>query len=127
MRLLPSGRRAVIRSAHFTLLEKSPAIIKLIEDSISSAQKERFNELLGEIEDHYGLKDSIIEQASPPSPLPTPDLPPEQPVVIEEHKHDVPEDPINFFGTPDPTEQPPEPTVTVHEPQGVQDTGTSAD
>ena len=30
VRLLPSGRRAVVRSAHFTPLEKSPAIIKLI-------------------------------------------------------------------------------------------------
>ena len=57
VRLLPSGRKAVIRSAHFTLLEKSPAIIKLIEESISSAQKEKFNELLSEIEEHYGSSD----------------------------------------------------------------------
>ena len=34
VRLLPTGRRTEVRSAHFTPLEKSPAIIKLIEDGI---------------------------------------------------------------------------------------------
>ena len=64
VRLLPSGRRAVIRSPHFTPLEKSPAILKLIADSITATQMEKFNELFGEIEDY-----TTGQHRSPPTPL----------------------------------------------------------
>ena len=53
VRLLPSGKRTVVRSAHFTPLEKTPGIIKLIEDGISAAQKQMYNELLADIAEHY--------------------------------------------------------------------------
>ena len=118
VRLLPSGRRAVIRSGHFTPLEKSPAIIKLIEDSISSAQKQRFNELLGEIEEHYGLHDSLPGETSPPTvqvaaPAPPPD---DGRRGAEGQTEEAGEEPINFFGAPVPAEQPFEPTFAVEKP-----------
>ena len=39
VRLLPAGRRLVIRSGHITVVEKTPAIIRLIEDGISGAKR----------------------------------------------------------------------------------------
>ena len=53
VRLLPGGKRTVIRSGHVTVLEKSPAIIKLIESGITGAKRQRYNDLLGEIKDFY--------------------------------------------------------------------------
>ena len=126
VRLLPSGRKAVIRSAHFTLLEKSPAIIKLIEESISSAQKEKFNELLSEIEEHYGSSDSIRGDTSPPTvPLTIPvPLSDDERGTTEAQTEEATEEPINFFGTPDPTEHQPERAAAPEEPPVTQDTTT---
>ena len=53
VRLLPEGRRVVIRSGHVNVLEKSPAIVKLIEDGITGAKRQRFNDLISEIQDFY--------------------------------------------------------------------------
>ena len=102
VRLLPSGRRAVVRSAHFTPLEKSTAITKLIEDGISEAQKQKFNDLLSEISDFYGVEDATrIEHDTHLNPL---TLAPEQQSSTDEHAQDhneMPvEEPFNFFGTP---------------------------
>ena len=126
VRLLPSGRKAVIRGAHFTLLQKSPAIIKLIEDSISTAQKEKFNELLGEIEDHYGRSDSLAGDTPLPTvPLATPSPPSDDTVrTMEDQTEEATEEPINFFGTPDPTEHPPEPAAELEDSPVTQDTTT---
>ena len=119
VRLLPSGRRAVVRSPHFTPLEKSPAIIKLIEEGISQAQKQKFNDLLSEIGDFYGREDVTRTGHTDPGPL---ILAPEGDVATDErvpHDHDeVPVDePFNFFGTP----AQPEPNETPTSPQAPHD------
>ena len=51
VRLLPSGRRAVVRSPHFTPLHKSSAIVKMIEEGISGAHRQSFNDLIADIGD----------------------------------------------------------------------------
>ena len=53
VRLLPSGKRTVVRSAHFVPLEKSPAIIQLIEAGIGESQRQRYNDMLAEISEHH--------------------------------------------------------------------------
>ena len=53
VRLIPSGRRLVIRSSHLQTIEKSPGIISLIEQSIQGAKRQRFNDLISEIRDFY--------------------------------------------------------------------------
>ena len=98
VRLLPTGRRTVVRSAHFTPLEKSPAIIKLIEDGISAAQKQRFNDLLAEINEFHGAG---------PAPTPTLHSPAVTPVPVSQDVRDTDgEETFNFFGSP------PEPELT---------------
>ena len=102
VRLLPSGRRAVVRSAHFTPLDKSPAIVKLIEDGISEAQRARFNDLLAEIAEHRGVD---VSSVGPHAPLPV--TSPEQhsesrtedPANMEDQRT-PPDDDFNFFGSP---------------------------
>ena len=129
VRLLPSGRRAVVRSPHFTPLEKSPAIIKLIEDGISQAQKQKFNDLLSEIGDFYGREDVTRIGHTHPNPL---SFVPEQGAASDEqivHDHDeVPVDePFNFFGTPDQSEPGETPTSpqAPHEPAQDDHPGTT--
>ena len=53
VRLLPNGKRLVIRSGHIRPIEKTPAIISLIEQGITGAKRQRFNDLLSEIEEFY--------------------------------------------------------------------------
>ena len=53
VRLLPSGKRLVIRSGHVTVVEKSSAIIHLVEQGISGAKRQRYNDLLAEISEFY--------------------------------------------------------------------------
>ena len=114
VRLLPSGRRAVIRSPHFTPLEKSPAILKLIADSITATQMEKFNELLGEIEDYYGTAPITVD--IPPHPM---ELPIQSPTALAEPEvptqDDEPTENLNFFGTPpeDHNSSEPEPPEAV--------------
>ena len=69
VRLLPGGKKLVIRSSHVTVLEKSQGIIALIKQGIRGAQRQRFNDLLSEIDEFFGE----LEQA--PDRL-TRDLPP---------------------------------------------------
>ena len=49
VRLLPSGKEAVIRNAKFTRLAKSPAIIAMIEQGITGAKRQEYNDLLQEM------------------------------------------------------------------------------
>ena len=53
VRLLPSGRKTVIRSGHITVIEKSTAIKKMIEDGITGAKRQKFNDLLAEMDEFY--------------------------------------------------------------------------
>ena len=53
VRLLPSGRRLVVRSGHVKALEKTTAIVQLIEQGITGAKRQRYNDLLSEIADFY--------------------------------------------------------------------------
>lgn len=53
VRLLPQGKRLVIRSGHIRPLEKSPAIIALIEQGITGAKRQRYNDLLSEIDEFF--------------------------------------------------------------------------
>ena len=59
VRLLPRGKRLVIRSAHIRVLEKSPAIINLIEQGITGAKRQRYNDLIAEINDFYNETDDF--------------------------------------------------------------------
>ena len=68
VRLLPSGKRAVVRSPHFTPLHKSPAITKMIEAGISGAHKQSFNDLIAEIGDY--IPQLPIELPKAPETLP---------------------------------------------------------
>ena len=53
VRLIPSGKRLVIRSSRLQNVEKTPAIITLIEQGIQGAKRQRYNDLLCEIKDFY--------------------------------------------------------------------------
>ena len=57
VRLLPKGKRLVIRSGHIRVLEKSQGIINLIEQGITGAKRQKFNDLLTEINDFYSEPD----------------------------------------------------------------------
>ena len=51
------GKRLVIRSGHIRVLEKSQGIINLIEQGITGAKRQKFNDLLTEINDFYSEPD----------------------------------------------------------------------
>ena len=104
VRLLPSGKRTVVRSPHFTPLEKSPAILKLITDSISAAQIDKFNELLGEIEEHYGPP--MTDPGIVPIPIELPISPPTLPEADYPGDNDSSTEHMNFFGTPPEVDNP---------------------
>ena len=53
VRLLPSGKKTVIRSGHIKVIEKSTAIIKMIEEGITGAKRQRYNDLLVEMQEFY--------------------------------------------------------------------------
>ena len=76
VRLLPAGKKLVIRSGHLRVLEKSPAIVSLIEQGISGAKRQRFNDLLSEIKDFFDNPGEEPQQEPHPrvvnwEPLPT--------------------------------------------------------
>ena len=52
----------MIRSAHVNVLEKSPGIIALIEQGIQGAKRQRFNDLISEIDDFFGDPDLPREE-----------------------------------------------------------------
>ena len=72
VRLLPAGKRLVIRSGHINVIEKSPAIINLIEQGITGAKRQRYNDLLSEINEFYSTGDlDVRAPQSVPSDGPT--------------------------------------------------------
>ena len=67
VRLLPAGKKLVIRSGHARALEKSPAVISLIEQGITGAKRQKFNDLLAEINDFFE-NEPDLDDRHPPSP-----------------------------------------------------------
>ena len=59
VRLLPQGKRLVIRSGHVKPVAKSAAIISLIEQGITGAKRQRYNDLLAEINEFYGVSTDL--------------------------------------------------------------------
>ena len=111
VRLLPSGKKAVVRSAHFTPLHKTPAILKLINDGISEANKQDYKDLLAEIGEYYAHSHAHL-QVSPQVitvPAITDDSSPTE-------AHNSEED-INFFASA------PEPQAASEDPPRAEDTG----
>ena len=121
VRLLPHGKRLVVRSGHIKPVEKSSGIIRLIEQGISGAKRQRYNDLLAEIQDFYG--DPTVTPTEPDSsPLNTSTdfnffaQPPSVPLSSE-----APSD-FNFLAQPlpePPTTTPPLP-VTPPEPPMIE-------
>ena len=116
VRLLPAGKRLVIRSGHIKPIEKTSAIISLIEQGITGAKRQRFNDLLAEIQDFFSESDVpsspdsedsttlTVATDTQPRPLIIPRAPPSERVEsIPSTNHDFP------------TEDPPEP-VSVAPP-----------
>ena len=109
VRLLPGGKRIVIRSPHVVPISKTPAIISMIEQGITGAKRQVFNDLLQEINDNYNAAPDDVPPANLPrtgspelekglestdSSLTTPTVNPQ---------HDAANDEV-----PSPTEEPPE-------------------
>ena len=67
VRLLLAGKKLVIRSSHIRVIDKTPAIISMIEQGISGAKRQRFNDLLYEIKEFF---DSPEEGAVQPARQP---------------------------------------------------------
>ena len=53
VRLLPSGKRLVVRSGHINVIDKSPAILSLIEKGIQGAKRQHFNDLIAEMQEFF--------------------------------------------------------------------------
>ena len=70
VRLLPRGKRLVIRSGHIHVLHKSPAITQLIEQGITGAKRQHYNDLLAEIDDFYSDADPSESVHPPVAPDP---------------------------------------------------------
>ena len=51
VRLLPSGKKLVVRSAHINVIAKTQGIIELIERGIQGAKRQQYNDLISEIRD----------------------------------------------------------------------------
>ena len=66
VRLLPQGKRLVIRSGHIKPVTKSAAIIRLIEDGITGAKRQRYNDLIAEINDFFGASPLLLSSDGPP-------------------------------------------------------------
>ena len=83
VRLLPSGKRLVIRSGHVKPIEKTTAIISLVEQGITGAKRQRYNDLLAEIEEFYS--DPAPENETEPREITAP-----PPPIILHRSRDVP-------------------------------------
>ena len=93
VRLLPAGKRLVIRSGHINVVEKSPAIINLIEQGITGAKRQHYNDLLSEINEFYSTADEapITPQSVPPDSFPVTDPYPQVPFQnVERASPDAP-------------------------------------
>ena len=66
VRLLPSGKRLVIRSGHINVIEKSPAILNLIEKGIQGAKRQQFNDLIAEIHGFFSEESDDGERLPEP-------------------------------------------------------------
>ena len=98
VRLLPHGKRLVIRSGHIRPVAKSTAIINLIEQGITGAKRQRYNDLLAEIKDFYGDSNLYSPEIESPSSEPS-DSHPSPPA--HESSASEPSD-LNFLAQPPP-------------------------
>ena len=64
VRILPSGKRLVVRSGHINVIEKSPAILSLIEKGIQGAKRQHFNDLIAEVQDFLSEEDEVTIPSS---------------------------------------------------------------
>ena len=90
VRLLPAGKRLVIRSGHIKPIAKTAAIVSLIEQGITGAKRQRYNDLLAEIQDFYSEADhaTSIETNTPVTAPPVP----VRPQSTEHHETERPPD-----------------------------------
>ena len=105
VRLLPAGKRLVIRSGHIKPITKTPAIISLIEQGITGAKRQRYNDLLAEIQDFYSESGE-----SPPNQDDTIAITPPVPIHPPRTAHREADPPTDTTPSVQPT--PPE-TVTL--------------
>lgn len=126
VRLLPKGKRLVIRSSHIKVLDKSPAIISLIEEGISGAKRQKYNDLLAEINDFYSSHDENTtdipeepETTSTPMPPPLHIERPAQAPTLDTQTH--PNEPTDSM--PGPTD--PRTEHITHEEQHTADPTSS--
>jgi len=97
VRILPGGEE-VTRSGRFTPMEKTPAIIAMIEQSISGARRQQYNDLLSEIKDYeeeYHRDGSLLlEDPSTYAPSQLQSAPPQPqsagPTAAEPHQGSTP-------------------------------------
>ena len=54
VRLLPSGKKLVVRSGHIQVVAKSEAILQMIEKGIQGAKRQHYNDLLLEMQEFFG-------------------------------------------------------------------------
>ena len=87
VRLLPSGRRLVVRSGHVKVLEKTTAIVQLIEQGITGAKRQRYNDLLSEIADFYA---NGYDGEDDPKPEEQPDRPVFERAITEQEPEWIP-------------------------------------
>ena len=115
--LIPGGRRLVVRSGHIRPLEKTPAIIALIEQGIQGARRQRYNDLLCEIDDFFAHEDAERDTR------PNPSLPPPRDDIITEspdrdvHGFEQPSTPAMRIEESPAPEQPAEAPAEVNAPQ----------
>ena len=118
VRLLPAGKRLVIRSGHINVVEKSPAIISLIEQGISGAKRQRYNDLLSEINEFFVTNESLPEDVPGSASRPLPLEPPEQ-IDSLEPENPVPLDALPMEPLP-PATTPSSPVHVNHESPSVE-------
>ena len=91
VRLLPHGKRLVIRSGHIKPVMKSAAIIRLIKDGISGAKRQRYNDLIAEINDFYGTSPDLpTTHEQPVDSPPLPDALPEFTFLVQPPPESLP-------------------------------------
>ena len=126
VRLLPSGKRLVVRSGHANIIEKSAGVLALIEQGIQGAKRQRYNDLLSEIDDFFGAPErppkhlSITPQETDaihqirdgsdnyhqPTPVPELTTPSEETPTIQTVTPETPLRTIQFDEPPRPDHEP---------------------
>ena len=109
VRLLPSGTRLVVRSGHLNTVAKSEGIISLIEQGIQGAKRQRFDDLISEIQDFYSDRAPIRDT---PVDIPVPAM--LEPAPAPEHTLD--QDTISFGSLPITRQQQDAPVVNSPDP-----------